>query len=919
VRMRYGPLVIGLGVMFLASVLIAGSAWALDDPAGIMRLYVELPDWVIDPTDTSNGPASRFGMQALTGDPTTLNDDNKIIASVVDPTNNLNTYSSITTISIDNTDVQATDTVMADLSTIQDGGGREFWPLPPTERTRDVVYRMLVGIDDNDPSQAVEVIEVYAQLVLLRDTLKLDFILTNRGTMSHKVGLRHFIDCQFGGGLQQNDGTFIVLSDGGMIDTETVLRSPNTPDAWVSFDNINNPTVVLRGTIKGGEVEDPGTATYSAGPPDQVEFGQRINMGNDDQFDFTPTSTFTLTGEDWGAATRWDEETLAVGASRRYVTYYGLGGSTSDFTPPYVLASYAPFQLQVVEGDDPITADVEEAYLADDSGSSIWNVRAYCDNFGAGSIVDARATLTLPPGLELDDTQGLQSRTVLLGTIARNTQASTLWRVRATAAAKPGVHEITVSGPLGRTVTRKINIPALPTLSQDGLNPLHAVSMVSLPYTFLNTDAEHVFESLGSLQSNDAALVRWDPSASPQPQYWFFPNGPSGFVTNIQPGTGYWLLNRQLTTIQLPTDRQLVPPTDPYPISLPPGWNQIGCPFTSTVRFDQVKIVGSDGIERSVTEAGTAGLIVPTIYAYDTGSGQYTFHNRMRDMVLEPYVGYWLLVLRPITLIFPVPTIMPFEAPPTSSDPASAEGWRVPLVVKAGNLVRTDRALGAAESSADGVDLADVMCPPPAAAPNGARLDAYFLCEGWGARSGRYYTDIRSARPGTQGWTFVVDTDMPGQPISISWPDLSQMPANLIATLEDVQTGRVRFMRTTTSYTFNSGQGGPRQFRVLIAERGPAALQIMGFSCAPTANGVQMTYTLNAPASVDVVVRNIAGRVVKRLCQSRPTPAGESVVTWTGAQENGLPAPNGAYVVSIVAKSPEGERTGLLRTVYYHR
>jgi hypothetical protein len=905
-----------LGVTFLVSVLIAGSAWALDDPAGIMRLYVELPDWLIDPTDTTNGPASRFGLQALTGDPTTLTDDNMIIASVVDPTNNLNTYSSITTISVDNTNPQATDMVTGDLSSIQDGGGREFWPLPPTERTRDVVYRMLVGIDDNDPSQALEVIEVYAQLALLRDTLKLDFVLTNRGTQTHYVGLRHFIDAQFGGGLQQNDGTFITLSDGQVIDTETVLTGIAVPDAWVSFDSTASPAVILRGTITGGEVNDPGLATYSAGPPDRLEFGQRINMGNNDQFDFTPTSTFTLAGEDWGAATRWDEEALPVGASRRYVTYYGLGGSASDFTPPYVLAAYAPFQLQVVEGDDPTTPEIETAYLADSSGSAIWDVSAYCDNFGAGAILDARATISLPAGLELDETQGMQSRTVLLGSIARNAQASARWRVRATAGVRPGIHEIRVSGPLGRSVTRKINVPALPTLPQDGLDPLRGVSMVSVPFTFLNTDAEHVFQSLGGLEGTNAALVRWDPSATPQPTYRFFPHP---FVSNIEPGAGYWLMNRQLTPVVFPDDRQTVPSTDPYPINLDPGWNQIGCPFTSTVRFDQAKVVGSDGIERSVLDAGNAGLIVPTLFAYDPLANDYTFPTVLGDMVMEPYVGYWMLVLRPITFVFPAPTIMPFEAQPASPAPAAQDGWRVPLVVKGGTLVRTNRALGMAESAADGPDLADVMCPPPAAAPNGARLNAYFLCSGWGARSGQYYTDIRSARPGKQSWTFVVDTDMPNQPISISWPDLSQMPTNLVATLEDLQTGRVRFMRTTTSYTFGSGQGGPRQLRVTVADRGTAALQIMGFSCAPTAKGVQMTYTLNAPASVDVVVRNIAGRVVKRVYQSRQTPAGEAVVTWTGQADNGLAAPNGAYVVEIVAKSPEGERTGLLRTVYYHR
>jgi hypothetical protein len=298
VRMRYGLLVIGFCVVCTASVLGAGTAWALDDPAGIMRLLVDLPDWMLDPTQTDNGPASRFFLSTITGDPTTSADDGLPIATTFDP-NDATRPTSVTTISVDNTNAQATNTLLADLDTLQQSGGREFWPLPPTERTRDIVYRLLVPIDDTDPTQATEIIEVYAQLVLLRDTLKLDFTLINRGTQAHSVGLRHFIDCQFGGGQQQDDGTSIILSDGTIIDTETVLQAGvgnGIPDAWVSFDNISNPGVILRGMMTGAEVSDPGTATYSAGPPDRVEFGQRINMGNDDQFNFTPLSTFVITG-----------------------------------------------------------------------------------------------------------------------------------------------------------------------------------------------------------------------------------------------------------------------------------------------------------------------------------------------------------------------------------------------------------------------------------------------------------------------------------------------------------------------------------------------------------------------------------------------------------------------------------------------
>jgi len=908
----------------MASVIGGGTSWAVDDPAGIMRLTVSLPDWVLDPTKTTSGPASRFSLMTLSGDPTTANDDNKTIAGVIDPVGGgLSDFSNITTISVDNTNPQATDTLTAELSGIQDGGAREFWPLPPTERTRDVVYRMLVPIDNTDPRQATEIIEVYAQLVLLRDTVKLDFTLTNRGTMTHNVGLRHFIDCQFGGGLQQNDGTFVILSDGTVVNTEAVFRGGvggGVPDGWVSFDNINNPAVILRGTLTGDEVFDPGLATYSAGRPDRLEFGQRINAGLDNQFDFTPTSTFILQGEDWGSAVRWNEKPLAVGASRRYVTYFGLGGSVSDFGGPNelnVLAAYAPFELQVVEGDDPTTQETEKAYLADRSGASTWEVLAYCDNFGARSILDARATISLPPGLELDQSQGTQNRTVLLGSIALNAQASARWRVRATTSVRPGVHEIRVSGPYGRAVTRKISIPALPSLPQDYLPDEHALSMLTVPYYFQNTDAESVFASLGSLQGSDAALVRWDPEAQ---VYRYFPDN---FVTNVEPGVGYWVLNRQKRDIEFPDppDRQPVPTNEPFALNLGQGWNQIGCPFVSTVRFDQVTVIGADGIERSVMDACAAGMLVPTLFAYDPELNDYSFKTTLGDMVMEPYVGYWLLVLRPITLMIPAPTLMPFKA--ATLAPAAPEpqgGWQVPLVVSSGKLTRTHRAFGASPAAADGPDPADIMSPPDAAAANGARLGAYFLCADWGPRSGRYYTDIRGAQRTQQGWTLVVDTDLINQPVTISWPDLSQMPGNLVATLEDLQTGRTRFMRTTTSYTLNSGQGGPRQFRITVGERTTAALQIMGFNSVPVAGGIQVSYTLSAPASVDVTVRNLAGRVVKRVCAGRETAAGEASALWTGQADNGLVVPNGAYVVQVVAQSPEtGERTGVLRTVYYHR
>ena len=240
-------------------------------------------------------------------------------------------------------------------------------------------------------------------------------------------------------------------------------------------------------------------------------------------------------------------------------------------------------------------------------------------------------------------------------------------------------------------------------------------------------------------------------------------------------------------------------------------------------------------------------------------------------------------------------------------------------MVKAAGLVRAQRYLGQSAKASDGADMMDIMCPPDALA-SGPRLQAYFPRTDWGLRSGRYLADIRSARPGPQTWSFVVDTDLRQHNVSISWPDLSDMPNHLIATLEDLQTGRSCYMRTAQSYTYNSGAGGPRQFRVVVSERGAATLQITGFSAVPAAGGMQLSCRFTAAATADVLVRNIAGRTVKHLWKGREVPAGEQKIVWTGQADDGLAVPNGPYVIEINASSVEtGERTGIMRVIQYRR
>jgi len=926
---RHGWILPG-AVLFLGAIL-AGAASAqsapitldVDHPAGIMRVRVQIPEVVA--IDAANDeyraqPAGRFQLLTLSGDPTTNADDNlPVVSDIVGFDDDFSAFTSKTIISVDGGDT-AVNGVIGDIMslTARASTGRaaveNFWPVFPTRSSRDISGEVVIPLDDTSLAVATEFIRIRQTTQLLRDTLKVDYIVTNDTPSRRNIGLRVFFDTRFGG--NSLDGTRIHLSDGTIVTTESVFPNtdnPALPDGWVSFDDETHPGVVLRGTITGGEENDPGTSDGAAGPPDQVEFGLASSMGQDNQFDFTPNAAAVITGEDWGYATRWDEKPFAAGESRRFVTYVGLGGSASDFNPPYVLAAYSPWQLYFTEGDDPSTPTVvEDSYLADADGNGAWLVRAYCDNFGTASMTNARVTLSLPLGLELDTVGGAQSRTVALGSIPRNAQVRAEWRVRATEDVQPGIAEIRVTGPLGRTVTRKISIPATPRIPQANLDPNLGISMVSVPYLFQSSDAESVLTSLGSLETNDAALIRW---STRDGVYKVFPDP---FITNIEPGLGFWLINRLRTPITLPAppDRSNVPVTDSFAVDIAKGWNQIGSPFPAALRWDRTTVVTQSGSRQTLAEAAQSGVLRTTLYAYDPTLNEYTFGTSLADTVVQPLQGYWVYSAQNCTLLFDPPTLIPFAAtaPAAAAPPQDADGWEASLLIGGPGVPRRTRTFGVARAAAERADLRDVLAPPPAMS-NGVRLAAVFSHPDWGPDSGSYYVDIRSDKQAKHEWDLVVDTDLTKGPVSVTWPDLSAMPTNLTATLEDPAAGRTVFMRTAGGYTYEPQAGVSRTLRLKVEPR-RAGPTVTAFNWTQQGAAMQLCFTLASEAAVDIVVRNIAGIPIAHVCEGQTEAAGEIVVPWRTTNDRGVPVPAGRYLVDLTARSPEtGERMSVVRPV----
>lgn len=891
----------------------------------MLKLRVESPVLETFGSGTSAtyliAPAGRFQIQTSPlspsgGNPTRTGDENRLIASLA---NVMSTaawgyeYSSKVTIAID-ADPLGQSGVFQDPHAIavlrgtatDPTGLLDLWPQAPTAGARDVQGVFRVPVDAvTTTSTHTDWLSVRQIQTVIGDIAQIEYIITNQSSQNHRVGLRILIDGTFGGATNL-DGSPIVLPDGSVITSETTLPNPQNPSmalptSWTTYDNPDSPNVVLRGVISGSEVTNPGIATTSADLPTSISWGQMRNIGAANQYYFQPNSAASLLNEDWGYAVTWASKSLAPGESRRYVTYYGMGSSASDYDPPYALMAYAPYTLKAHLGDDPATPGVVESYyLTDDLGRSPFPISAYMDNFGTGPMYDASARLRLPIGLDLQPGQNL---TANAGIIQRNEVKSVNWNVFATAA-RPGKAEIKITGPRGKVVTRSITIPATPVLSPLPDATL-GLEMVSIPYEFSDNDAESVFASLGSLfAGGPASVIRWDPQAS---DYRWFPDPK---VTAITPGEGFWLLNRDRETVVLPSDATPVDTTRNYSYDLKAGWNQIGNPFTVSLRMDQVRVAGTNGGDWSLDEAVSRNMLLPTTFAYDPAANQYTWQLTPSQSYLDPFRGYWILARQDLTLIFPPPSsYTPASAKLGVSNvkptPVSLNNWKLDVQVSTPGLPATMQSAAVRPNATAGLDQYDVPQPPTGLKKNSVYLQSAFY-PGETPVGMPYFVDSRAATDGQAEWNLIVKTNATNAPVTVSWPSLESLPSSLIATLVDPVTGERRYMRTTNSYVFKAGTSATeRLLKIVVQPRPSVSLALTGVQSAQVGQGgTVLSYALSAEANVDIRIRNISGMVVNEISTGRLTPAGQNSTLWTGRNSRGNLVPNGHYLCEIVARSP---------------
>jgi hypothetical protein len=456
----------------------------------------------------------------------------------------------------------------------------------------------------------------------------------------------------------------------------------------------------------------------------------------------------------------------------------------------------------------------------------------------------------------------------------------------------PDVRTVTVSP---GTVTYNVNftVSALHTFPA-------GLQFMSVPYDYSSLDPAIV---LGTPAGQQLRMATWDVSLG---RYAVYPRAPAD---RLRLGVAYWINQSQAQDLIGEGN----PATSPYLVPLGVGWNGVGNPFPSPVDFYDLKVRDSLGVVRTIQDAFSAGLLRNGLFRYVSAFGSYQLAT-----TLEPYTGYWLYALQPISLVVEDPDATATAAVAHRERPALAKprnGWLAPIVVWSAGMRDEATAFGVTDTP----ELSSVPKPLLPCEANELGAGQPHVYASFDAPNGRAPLAIDTRGAGAQTWTLTVDTTATRSPVTVTWPDLSQLPATARPVLRDLVTGKTVYMRTQRDYTYRPGGGGVRALEIEVSDSPQGLLALTGATASSKAGGVAISYTLSRDAQVTAEVRNVAGLVVARPVIAKPVTAGQNVDLWDARGQTGLAVPAGKYLVKLTALSDDGQQTSALVAVNIRR
>lgn len=856
----------------------------VQDPPGYSSLPNPVATAGINNGTTGGGAAGSWVFGSTSGDPARTEDDNFPLIEMAD---------AFLYLADTGTEIPVTPTTGAgdDYRLIIDG------------------FRQTVGYDWTRKETDSD-LTIKFRMHLIRGTARWTYSITNNDTSTARIGFRvkeklNYLDSKVGGPY--------YVPTLGMLNTVQEFVGSNVPTEWSIRYTPSDISPADIGYTPLLRARQPMNRAEGVTPPD------RFVIAEDDDIDAytweiidnptgeTPppdkpfmtgmpymTTTGGVTTGSMAAGLYYAPKSLMPGQTMTIVGQIGYDWAHEVINDKFgtALAVAAPEWVGYRSGDNLATPTVESGYYEPDT----IDIRSYIMNSTFEN--EPTVSVTIDPGSGLSLVSGQPptysfTAAALRDYLCRKSDLDQYsWKLRPNGTAFGMLPvRITATFSPGAAVTNMVyvNVPALPskTFTQGDY-------LIGFPFAFDDPLATNAL-GLGPL----VQLAWWNPSlpSDANGSKYLYASRDS---VQLAPGRAYWLRLGGTTTVNL-QDTTPVDQRKAYRVQLGQGWNMISNPYQFSISWGKCRVY-YDGTEYSLADAIRLSYIRAEIWTWDPATSQYTPGSQY-GVELKPYQGYWLYAYNAVSLTYePNPFVAAMDPTlPGARRIAGPDQWQVNLITEAGGARDAQTTFGIGPEEADGLSTGDRMKPP--VSPMG--LSTAFIHPDWGRAAGNYAVDLQA--PGaSKSWRLEVLATKPNTPVTLRWPDLTEVPAGTSLLLTDEVTGVQVSMRTSPGYTFNSGSGGFRRFTIVAGGTTPR-LQFTQVRAVPDrASGATITYGVTIPAELRVQIYTPTGRLVRSLTPTRASGTLSSI-NWDGHSATGGLLPRGLYLCHLRAESTDGQ------------
>jgi hypothetical protein len=258
-------------------------------------------------------------------------------------------------------------------------------------------------------------------------------------------------------------------------------------------------------------------------------------------------------------------------------------------------------------------------------------------------------------------------------------------------------------------------------------------------------------------------------------------------------------------------------------------------------------------------------------------------------------------VTRHSSLVTRHSSLAPIGLAPEQMRPNS---WSFRISATTAIIKDLDNFIGVAPGATDGLDNAHDIVQPP---EFGGYVSLYFpVSSAQGQQP--LAADIRAPFAGKKEWDFMVTTNLGDVDVTLSWDAAIKLPRRLRSlrvTLSDLDTGTVRNMRTTTSYSFRSGTSGTRRFRITVDTRPSLPVSISNLRVDCTPRGYVLSFKASQPLLTAVAeVYSLRNRRMGKIEAVSISSYGDYAFRWEGKAER-RPVSAGWYIVRFTLVDEE--------------